>query len=171
MACPEICRGEENSDCAASKTRTAGLSSNHGVPQAAARRGTREPKINFSRKQNHAFVSFQFYKRSLRVRKLRLSVSAPHLPHTCGSRRKGEAAAFLSQTLLKKGKITLFPFFHCEYTDGGEVSRRSMTGVPLNAARRGEKPPPVWRANLRANARQVSPFLTEISFVSSKEIS
>ena len=34
---------EENSGCAALQARTAGLSSNHGVPQASARRGTREP--------------------------------------------------------------------------------------------------------------------------------
>ena len=33
-------------------------------------------------------------KQFLRVRKPRLSVSAPHLPHTCGSCRKGEGAAF-----------------------------------------------------------------------------
>ena len=51
---------------------------------------------------------------------------------------------------------------------------------PLNGKKRGEKPPPVWRATLRANARQVSPFLTEnrrqqpaeifVNSVSSKQI-
>ena len=41
----------------------------------------------------------------------------------------------LSLQTLKKGKITLFPFFPCEYTDEGEVSRRSITGVPLKIIR------------------------------------
>ena len=40
---------EENSGCAALQARTAGLSSNHGVPQASARRGTRE--LNLSKKE------------------------------------------------------------------------------------------------------------------------
>ena len=46
----------------------------------------------------------------------------------------------LFQTIFKKGKITLFPFFPYKHTDEGEVSRRFITGVPLNAARRGVKP-------------------------------
>ena len=40
---------------------------------------------------------------------------------------------------------------------------------PLNGKKRGEKPPPVRRAKLRGDARQVSPFLTTFSFVSTKE--
>ena len=104
------------------------------------------------RKQNHAFAP------------------APPICATALLQERRIYAAFLFQIILKKGKITLFPFFPYKHTDEGEAARRSITGVPLNAARRGEKPPPVWRANLRANARQVSPFLSTISFVSSKEI-
>ena len=77
---------------------------------------------------------------------------------------------FYSKLFSKNGKITLLPFFPYEHTDGGECAARFIKGVPCNARRRGEKPPPVWRANLRANARQVSPLLSTISFVSSKEI-
>ena len=77
------------------KRRTSGCLSNHGVPQASARRGTRE--LNLS----------------------------------------------------KKGKMTLFPFFPYEHTDGGECAARFINGVPCNARRRGEKPPPARRAKWR----------------------
>ena len=43
--------------------------------------------------QKEAKRRFSFYIQFLRVRKPRLSVSAPNLPHTCGSCRKGEGCA------------------------------------------------------------------------------
>ena len=50
----------------------------------------------------------------------------------------------------KKGKITLFPFFPYEHTDGGECAARFNKREPLYARRRGEKPPPARRVILRA---------------------
>ena len=50
---------------------------------------------------------------------------------TAGScRRKDKAAAFLFQKILKKGKITLFPFFPYEHTDGGEFFCRLLIVIP-----------------------------------------
>ncbi|HIX50492.1 MAG TPA: hypothetical protein H9851_04350 [Candidatus Borkfalkia faecavium] len=54
---------------------------------------------------------FPFCKQFLRVRKPRLSVSAPHLPHTCGFCRKGEGAAFLFQTNTQKKEKRRFFLF------------------------------------------------------------
>ena len=45
--------------------------------------------------------------------------------------------------------MTLFPFFPYEHTDGGECGARFINGVPCNARRRGEKPPPARRAKWR----------------------
>ena len=45
--------------------------------------------------------------------------------------------------------MTLFPFFPYEHTDGGECAARFINGVPCNARRRGEKPPPARRAKWR----------------------
>ena len=63
---------------------------------------------------------------------------------------KGEGKTFvIPNKYSKKGKITLFPFFPYEHTDEGECAARLIKGVPCNARRRGEKPPPARRVILR----------------------
>ena len=53
MVCPELCRGEENSDCNAQQARTMGFSLAHGKSQASARRDFRELKIRRERIKHH----------------------------------------------------------------------------------------------------------------------
>ena len=146
---PCMCGTEENSDCSAQRA-------DNGVflkITAFRRRQLAEERVNSI----------------LAQAKPRFCASAPNLR---GSALAGKVKPrhFYSKLFSKNGKITLLPFFPYEHTDGGECAARFIKGVPCNARRRGEKPPPVWRANLRANARQVSPLLSTISFVSSKEI-
>ena len=123
---------------------------------------------NARKRQNRTFAVFLFYKQFLRVRKPRLSVSALNLPQTCGFRGKSEfARRFYSKQYLKRGKIAFLPRFPYEHTDGGECGAHKKRRAPKGAPQRGE----TAASTAKPRARQVSPFLTENSFVSSKEFS